>query len=617
MRIPSLPRLTVSLACCALATVATSPASMAADRPSPAPTSPSPGASPAAADRAGTPARPDDDSWSVAEALQFWTPERIASATDPSGRPGAGLPGRGTSPHARADVGQQFAGIPSVGILFTVGADMRTHYCSASTVQSKGRNLILTAGHCLNTKAVFVPKYDPAKSLAQQPYGIWPVDEWFADKRYVKNSRGPESDLDYAFARVKPNGTRNLQDAVGGNTPARPTTSENAVTTIGYPNVGRNPQDRPVQCTSRTQALPDFNQMRIDCAGMWDGVSGGPFFSTLDRAKGTGEIIGNVGGWNGGGPGVPATHPAYNRITYSPVYGDRFLQLYDDADNGRHSDFGPYVQPALPFAMGGWEQWQNARLLATGDFTGNGSGDLLVVWADGSVVLYQGSGAGDPKRPFSAVHRLAAPGSIWKNARAISGGRFTGSGTDGLVVRWSDGELSEYRHVDKTGFHDEKTLAKHKNWQNARLIAVGRHTPGALRDDLAVVWANGSVGMYADVDSKAVSKGTFLVKPNKTWPLAAQITAGEFTGRNTGDLLVRWVDGETTIHPGVDTAGMHGEIKIRPPKSPWTRAVVVTAGAFGSDTRRNDVLVRWTDGTVTVHADVDKAGLHTEARIVQ
>ncbi|MFE7773920.1 trypsin-like serine peptidase [Streptomyces sp. NPDC057445] len=617
MRKPLVARVAVSLACCALATAVTSPVSLAAGRPAPAPTSPPSGASSAAADLAGTPERPDDDAWSLAEALQFWTPERIASATDPSGRPRSALNGRGTSPRARAYGGRQFAGISSVGILFTAGAGMRTHYCTAGAVQSKGRNLILTAGHCLNSKAVFVPKYDPSKTLERQPYGIWPVDEWFADKRYVRNSKGPESDLDYAFARVKPSGTRNLQDTVGGNTLARPAAPENTVTTIGYPHVGRNPRDRPVQCTGRTQALPGYNQMRIDCAGMWDGVSGGPFFATLDRARGTGKIIGNVGGWNGGGPGVPASHPAYNRISYSPVYSDRFFRLYDDADNGRHNDFGPYVQPALPFAMGGWEQWQNARLLASGDFAGDKGDDLLVVWSDGSVVLYQGSATGDPRHPFSTVYRLAAPGSIWRHARAIAGGRFAGSGTDGLVVRWSDGELSEYRHVDKTGFHDEKTLAKHANWQNARLIAVGRHTPGALRDDLVVVWANGSVAMYADVDSKAVRRGTFLARPNRTWPHAVQISSGRFTGRNSDDLLVRWVDGETTIHPGVDFAGLHGEIKIRPPRSPWSRADVVTAGAFGPGTERNDVLVRWRDGSVTLHPDVDKAGLHNEARPVQ
>lgn len=93
---------------------------------------------------------------------------------------------------------------------------------------------------------------------------------------------------------------------------------------------------------------------------------------------------------------MPTTHTAYNRISCSPVCSDRVFPLYEDADNGRHSDFGPYRQPALPFAMGGWEQWQNTRLMATGDFTGNGTGDLLVVWTDGSVVLYQGSGAADP-----------------------------------------------------------------------------------------------------------------------------------------------------------------------------------------------------------------------------
>lgn len=494
---------------------------------------------------------------------------------------------------------------------------MRAHYCSASVVRSKGGNLILTAGHCLNSKAVFVPKYDPTRALNEQPYGIWPVDEWFGDKWYTKNSRGPESDLDYAFARVRPNGARSLQDTVGGNTLARPAATENAVTAVGYPNVGRNPQDRPIQCSSRTQPLPGYNQMRIDCAGMWDGVSGGPFFSTLDRSAGTGEIIGNVGGYNGGGPGVPTSHPAYNRISYSPVYSDRFLRLYEDADNGRHSDFGAYRQPALPFAMGGWEQWDNARLMATGEFTGEGSGDLLVVWADGSVVLYQGSGNGDPQRPFSASVRLAAPGSVWKNAVAIAGGRFTGSGTDGLVVRWSDGELSEYRHVDRTGFHDEKMLAKNANWRNARLITVGRHSANALRDDLLVVWANGSVGMYSDVDTNAVSKGAFLARANNTWPTAAQISVGEFTGRQTDDLLVRWANGESTIHPAVGNSGLRGEFRIRPAQSPWSRADVVTAGALGADGQRYDVLVRLRDGSVSLHPDVDDAGLHQETKPVQ
>ncbi|MFF7686042.1 trypsin-like serine peptidase [Streptomyces syringium] len=642
MRTSRLRRLAVSAACGTLLTVAGGTTATAATAPTPG-TGPkaTPGASPSATRAEPTP-KPrtttgtgtgteaaDTGDWSVEDALRFWTPQRITSATDPSGRapkpattatpksaPKAAPRARGLA-GAKPDTSEHFPGIKSVGMLFAVDKDMRAHYCSASAVASGTRSLMLTAGHCQNSKAVFVPQYDPTKSLQNQPYGIWPVEEWFADKSYGKNAKGPESDLDFAFARVKENDGKKLQDVVGGSTLARTPGFENTTTVIGYPSVGHNPQDLPVQCTTPTAALPGFNQMRIDCAGMWGGVSGGPWFSRIDRATGTGEIIGNVGGYNGGGPAVPSSDPMYNRISYSPMYGDRFFQLYDDAEHGRHSDPGPYRQPKLPFSLGGSEKWQQAKLTAAGDFTGSGRGDLIAVWADGSASLFEGAETKDAKHPFSAEVKLAGPGSVWQYARTISGGAFTGSGTDGLLVRWSDGELTEYTHVDRGGFHDEKKLADpNATWKNAKLITSGRYTANALRDDMLVVWANGSVTMYPDVDTNGIRKDTQLVGANSTWPNATQISAGEFTGKGTGDLLVRWSDGEGTIYPGVDAAGLHGEIKIRPAKSAWTKADVITVGSFSPGSRLNDILVRWNNGNLSMYTGVDAAGTHAEVQLV-
>ncbi|MFF3763698.1 S1 family peptidase [Streptomyces sp. NPDC001922] len=268
-------------------------------------------------------------------------------------------------------------------------------------------------------------------------------------------------------------------------------------------------------------------------------------------------------------------------------------------------------------------KWANADLLATGYFTGGSAGgkrhmDLIVRWSDGSVTLYQGADHDNPKYPFSAEYKLAAAGSVWKHARTMSGGSFTGSGTDGLVVRWVDGELTEYTHVDAKGFHGEKTLrpAKSKAWESAKLVAVGRYTANALRDDLIVVWDSGKVSLYSDIDTNGVGKETELTKANSTWTHAEQISAGSFTGKGTNDLLVRWSDGEGTIYPGVDAAGFHGEIKIREPKSAWTKADVVTAGAFGANTVPNDIIVRWESGALSLYPGVDKAGTHAEVKLV-
>ena len=103
---------------------------------------------------------------------------------------------------------------------------------------------------------------------------------------------------------------------------------------------------------------------------------------------------------------------------------------------------------------------------------------------------------------------------------------------------------------------------------------------------------------------------------NTTWSYAEQLTTGSFTGKGTDVLLVRWIDGETTIYPGVTGKDLPGEIKIRPAKSNWTDATVVAAGAFTANTAADDILVRRGDGHVSLFPGVDAKGLHDEVRLV-
>jgi V8-like Glu-specific endopeptidase len=559
----------------------------------------------------------DADNWTVQNALRFWTPRRMASATDPSGRiarpPGWTAP-RGKRAVAAGIDGEHFDGVKSVGVLFNTDKGMKAHYCTASVVRSKGRNLILTAGHCVGDKAVFVPKYDHAKSGADQPYGMWLVQEWFRDARYASD-KSPESDLDFAFGSLKADNGREVQDVVGANTLARTPGFVNKVTVIGYPMVGHNPQDRAFRCPGvSTAPLSAYYQMQIDCGGMWGGVSGGPWFSSLDPSGDTGQIIGNVGGFLKGGPDVPADNPLYNRITYSPLHGDRFFQLYDDAQNGLHTDRGAYHQPPLPYSMGNGETWKHARLMAAGDFNGAGHSDLIVVWTDGEVTLY----TDDAHGRFVSERRLLAPNSTWTHAETITAGDFTGSNQFDLMVRWSDGEVTLYGDVGAKGLDWTGTRMTGPNptWQHATQIAAGRFNASTYVTDLMVRWSDGELTLYTNVSAGSFGQEHKLKDPNSTWQNATLLTSGEFSGNQKWDLMVQWKDGELDNYVGTSVSALGTEARIQNPNGLWTHNTVMTTGSFTGDHRTDDLVVRWSDGETTMYTDTGMDHLGTEENLV-
>ncbi|MEU1310873.1 S1 family peptidase [Streptomyces cinnamoneus] len=277
----------------------------------------------------------------------------------------------------------------------------------------------------------------------------------------------------------------------------------------------------------------------------------------------------------------------------------------------RTDDIAGWIQSVSSRTLLPRSSWKDAKQLASGYFTGDSANgkrrmDLFVAWADGSASLFKGADHDDPKQPFSAEYKLEGKGSYWKDAVTVTGGRYTENGSDGLTVRWANGKLSTYTHVDEKGFHDEKTLAPVGSWwKNARLITSGRFTANALRDDLLVVWEDGSTSMYTDTDANLVGKETQLTRANAGFKDALQISAGEFTGGKTADLLIRWKDGQTQVFPTGDTAGGHGRVQITPVGYHWTHAAQITVGNFTKPGGRlNDVLVRWDTSDLSYYPNV-------------
>lgn len=258
---------------------------------------------PADGDEQQSPAR-----WDNRSAAAYWTPDRMAAAL-PSGS-------SGNATH--------FPGLATVGVLFSMSAGAKAHFCTASVVHSPGHDLLLTAGHCRQgSDEAFVPMY--TKNAGRQPYGIWAVDTVYTDSRWSLN--GPGSDYDFAFVRVKPDADgRRIEDVTGANQLADTPSWNNTVTLVGYPNDGGDgdPGNRPVACTTTTSRLSDeLDQMVVECGGFYGGTSGSPWLTDYDPRTGTGTVIGLIGGEGGGGPD--------DRVSYSPYFDDAIRQLYAEA----------------------------------------------------------------------------------------------------------------------------------------------------------------------------------------------------------------------------------------------------------------------------------------------
>ncbi|WP_159042318.1 hypothetical protein [Streptomyces sp. H021] len=102
------------------------------------------------------------------------------------------------------------------------------------------------------------------------------------------------------------------------------------------------------------------------------------------------------------------------------------------------------------------------------------------------------------------------------------------------------------------------------------------------------------------------------------------ITAGDYAGTNTCDLMVKWVDGEVTIYPDVSqntklpTAldqHLPNEINLAAADSVFKYARGSATGKYGGNQWPDDLIARWSDGELTKYTDTDGDGLHAEEQL--
>jgi V8-like Glu-specific endopeptidase len=277
--------------------------------------------------------RPGDDSGPRKRARWFpWRPAGAALITALTVgvavmvTPAEGAAGDIASSFARAvrhltstsQNGQDFAGTPAVGALFTMSkGKLGDHFCTASVISSPQGDLVITAAHCVTGTSgiVFVPGYDRGAA----PYGIWTVTKIYADRSW-KSSSDPDDDV--AFLRVsQPGSIVPIEDVTGAEALKTGTPPRQLVEVIGYPDSG----NQPITCRNWTRE-PMSEQLEFDCGGYTNGTSGGPFLASVNPLTGQGTVIGVIGGYEQGG--------LTPQVSYSSMFGASAAALYQLAVAG-------------------------------------------------------------------------------------------------------------------------------------------------------------------------------------------------------------------------------------------------------------------------------------------
>ncbi|MFE2285532.1 hypothetical protein ACFXDJ_15340 [Streptomyces sp. NPDC059443] len=278
--------------------------------------------------------------------------------------------------------------------------------------------------------------------------------------------------------------------------------------------------------------------------------------------------------------------------------------------------------------------WIYSRVISSGFFytdkpEGKRADDMVTCWRDGEVTLYQG----DPDGDFDKEHQLIDPKAEqrFKNATSMTAGNFTGSGNNDLLVRWKGGDISLFKNV--TPHHklkEEIKIAPPKGdedvWKK-KVVSVtsGKFQSDGKRDDVVVLWTDGEVTRYS-LSEQGFGSQTQLLKPNKQWNRTiASISAGHLdaTGNTAiSDLLVQWKSGKVSVHDYTPGRELPPGVFIQKDASKGWGDALITVGNHHrepGDKRdlRDDLIVRWTSGKLSMFQDTSIKGLGKERVLAQ
>ncbi|MFD7103489.1 trypsin-like serine protease [Streptomyces celluloflavus] len=224
-------------------------------------------------------------------------------------------------------------------------------------------------------------------------------------------------------------------------------------------------------------------------------------------------------------------------------------------------------------------------VMTVGDFNGDGRTDIAAVTKDGNLHAFYGRADGT----FEYGRPLWKLDGSWKGTTKIIGGDFNGDGHTDIAAVWSNGSLRLYAAdanrnltANKPMWVDEKT-----NWNDMLHLARFK-TDASGRDGLLTVWGGGPKGaLYAyDTGPSGTLNGTKRnMWRDDTWQHMTKIATGDFNGDGRDDIVAVTNVGGLSRYTRYDsTAG--GGLSDGVPMwhdNGWGGTQILLAGDFDGD----------------------------------
>jgi V8-like Glu-specific endopeptidase len=291
--------------------------------------------------------------------LDYWTPRRMSRAVPIELLGGVGLRGllaariapeaeragqeRARTPdrpaqeqRARARAPQARSGAAGTGSRWTGGGlinrttgrvfltiDRVDFVCSASTVRSANRDVVVTAGHCVKNGAgawadnwTFVPGYQAGR----RPYGTFTARRMFVAGPWAASA---DDSYDVGMVALNRSGGRHVADVVGTQEIAFNGGRGAEIYGFGFPTDPPFDGQHLIYCAGRVHPDPhgQTQDQGLRC-DMTAGSSGGPWLSGFDPSTGRGTVT-----------SVSSFKYSDDKGTmYGPYFGDSAKQLYTLAE---------------------------------------------------------------------------------------------------------------------------------------------------------------------------------------------------------------------------------------------------------------------------------------------
>lgn len=187
------------------------------------------------------------------------------------------------------------------GKVFFTGAGGAPFVCSGGTINSGGKNLVFTAGHCVSNGAggwynsapwIYVPSYNNGNA----PFGQWTARQLWTRPAWHNGGNRAE-DIGAAVMFTNGAGTR-IVDAVGGQGIEWNYPLSQYQFQFGYPT--RAPFNGQVLKYCTGTSYNDGGHNGINC-NMTEGASGGPWLDDFNGTWGWLDSVNSWVFWNGAG----------------------------------------------------------------------------------------------------------------------------------------------------------------------------------------------------------------------------------------------------------------------------------------------------------------------------